>query len=265
MHTEFSMKITSRLLAAFAFLCTFSQLGASPLLFVNYNLNQTTFAQARAGSLGLEFDTIADFTSASALTGKSVVVMPGFSTYAHLLNQGSILHDFVQAGGYLWLNVAGSTCASDVAPGGVDFAQYTCGGTFNQAETIDDTAHPYIQGDFHPQAKQLASANFVNWNVTDLGHLTGLPGNATTITRNPLGATLAEYAYGQGWVVVSTLTYGWGDDGAKADPMDNMLLYAANQVRGDSSPAAVATPEPATMLFTGAGLLFGMTFVRRRK
>ncbi len=165
---------------------------------------------------------------------------------AHLLHQASILHDFVQAGGYLWLNVAGNGCATDFAPGGVDFAQYTCGGTFNQSETIVDTSHPYIHGNFHDQATQLTLADFVNWNVTDLGHLAGMPTGATSITQNPQGATLAEYAYGQGWVVVSTLTFGWGDQGAKAGPMDNMLLYAASQVRGHNSPGSIATPEPAT-------------------
>ena len=257
------MKIDSRLLAAFV--CAYTQLGATPLLFVNYNTAPTNFAQIRAGELGLEFDTIADFTTADALAGKSVIVMPGFSSYAHLLNQASILHDFVQAGGYLWLNVAGSSCATDFAPGGVDFAQYTCGGTFNQSETIVDTSHPYVQGNFHDQANQLTLADFINWNVTDLGHLAGIPAGATSITQNPQGSTLAEYAYGQGWVVVSTLTFGWGDQGAKAGPMDNMLLYAASQVRGHNSPGSIATPEPATMLLTAAGLLFGMTFVRRRR
>jgi len=259
------MKTNLRISTAFAFLCTCAQLGATPLLFVNYNTAQTNFAQARAGELGLEFETVADFTTADSLAGKSVIIMPGFSSYAHLLHQSAILHDFVQAGGYLWLNVAGTDCASDFAPGGTDFKQYTCGGTFNEAETIVDTSHPYIQGSFHNQANQLTPADFVNWNVTDLGHLAGMPAGVTSITQNAQGATLAEYAYGQGWVIVSTLTFGWGVAGAKAGPMDNMLLYAASQVRGHHSPGAIATPEPASMLLTAAGLLFGITFVRRRR
>ena len=77
-------------------------------------------------------------------------------------------------------------------------------------------------------------------------------------------ATLAEYSYGQGWVVLSTLTYGWGDAGAKGAPLNNMLYYAANQIRG-SEAASVATPEPASMLLTAGGLLLGCTFLRRRR
>jgi hypothetical protein len=256
------MKITSRSLAAFAFLCSFTQLGAAPLLFVNYNSNN--FGQTRAAELGLDFQTIGDFTSVSQLAGKSVVIMPGTTNYANLLSQTSILHDFVQSGGYLWLNIAGGTCVSDFAPGGVDFAQYTCGGTYNQSETVANSSHPYIQGSFHPNATQLTEGDFSNWNVTDLGHLVGLPGNAAVITQNPQGATLAEYSYGQGWVVLSTLTYGWGDAGAKGAPLNNMLYYAANQIRG-SEAASVATPEPASMLLTAGGLLLGCTFLRRRR
>lgn len=266
------MKNTSRLLAAFAFVCTFTQLDATPLLFLNYNSNN--FGQTRASQLGLAFDTIGDFTSAAQLAGKSVVVMPGTTNYTSLLAQVSILDEFVQSGGYLWLNIAGSTCASDFAPGGVDFLQYTCGGTYNNSETIVDVSHPYILGNFHENAQQLTPADFVNWNVTDLGHLAGLPGNAKKITENPQGATLAEYSYGQGWIVVSTLTYGWGEAGAKGAALDNMLYYAANQIRGSEEangpgpgpgPIPVATPEPASMLITLSGLLFGSTFLRRRR
>jgi hypothetical protein len=259
------MKILSRFITAFAFVSSVTSLSATPLLFVNYNPPMTQSAQTRAATLGLEYDTIADFTSVSNLAGRSVVIMPGFSNYANLLNQTTILRDFVQAGGYLWINVAGGGCADDFAPGGVDFLQYSCGGSYNQSEALVNPAHAYVQGTFNPKAKPLTAADFMNWNVTDLGHLSGLPSNATIITQNPNGATLAEYAYGQGWVVVSTLTYGWGDGGAKGAPMDNMLLYAASQMRSAAAaPVEAATPEPASLLFTASGLLFGLSKLHRR-
>jgi hypothetical protein len=258
------MKLTARLLAASAFVCSAMQVGATPLLFVNYNAPQTTFAQTRAGNLGLSYSTVADFTSVNDLAGKSVVIMPGFSTYAYLLNQATILRDFVQGGGYLWINVAGSGCANDFAPGGVDFLQYSCGGSYNQSEIIVNPAHAYLQGTFDAKAKPLTAADFSTWNVTDLGHLSDLPVNANVITRNAEGATLAEYQYGQGWVVLSTLTYGWGDNGARGNAADNMLLYAADQVRG-SSVVESATPEPATLLFTGSAMLLGLGFISRRR
>lgn len=257
------MRISARLLAAFVFLCSLTNLSATPLLFVNYNSAMTQFGQTRAGALGLEYETLADFTSVSDLTGRSVIIMPGFSNYANLLTQTHILRNFVEAGGYLWINVAGGGCANDFAPGGVDFVQYSCGSSYNQSEALVNPAHAYLQGTFNPKAKPLTAADFMNWNVTDLGHLSGLPSNAATITQNPNGATLAEYAYGQGWVVVSTLTYGWGDNGAKGAPMDNMLLYAADQVRGSAEPVEAETPEPANLLFTASALLFGLTKLRR--
>ncbi len=259
------MKTTSRLLAALSFVCSVSQIGATPLLFVNYNTTQNTFGQNRAAALGLSYSTVADFTSVSELAGKSVVIMPGFTNYSNLLNQANILRDFVQAGGYLWINVAGSGCASDFGPGGVDFLQYSCGGSFNQSETIVNPAHPYLTGTFDSKAKALSAADLSNWNVVDLGHLSGLPVNATSITQNPQGATLAEYSYGQGWVVLSTLTYGWGDGGAKGAPLDNMLLYAADQVRGSAAPEVASTPEPSNMLAGSSALLFGLTWLRRRR
>jgi hypothetical protein len=259
------MKINSRLLAAFAFVCSVTQISATPLLFVNYNAPQTTYAQGRAGALGLTYDTVAGFTSVADLAGKSVVIMPGFSTYSYLLNDATILRDFVQAGGYLWINVAGAGCATDFGPGGVDFMQYTCGGAYNQSEIIVNPTHPYLQGSFDAKAQTLTAADFMNWNVTDLGHLSGLPANATSLMHNAQGSTLAEYSYGQGWVVLSTMTFGWGDAGAKGVPTDNMLLYAADQVRGSAVASVSDTPEPANLLLTAGSMLFGLTWLGRRR
>ena len=260
------MTISLRLAGALLFLSSIHTLSATPLLFVNYNPAQTQFAQTRAEALGLSYSTIADYTSASQLAGKSVVVMPGFSSYSSLLSQVSILSDFVRAGGYLWLNVAGGGCATDFAPGGVDFLQYSCGGSYNQSEQIVNPAHAYVQGSFDPRAKQLTAADFMNWNVVDLGHVSGLPANPTVITANPQGATLAEYSYGQGWVVVSTLTYGWGDNGARGNPMDNMLLYAAGQIRSQGAPggSGVDAPEPGTLLLMFSAVLYSATMLRKR-
>ena len=51
---------------------------------MNYNPSQTDFAQGRAEALGLSYERIADFTSAEQLEGKSVVIMPGFTSYGSL-------------------------------------------------------------------------------------------------------------------------------------------------------------------------------------
>ena len=263
------MKLTLRRMAAIIVLSAWSSLNATPLLLMNYNPTQTDFAQGRAEALGLSYERIADFTSADQLKGKSVVIMPGFTSYASLLTQTGILSQFVQEGGYLWINVAGTNCATAVAPGGVNYMHDTCGGTQNQSEIVVNPAHPYIDGSFDASAHQLSAGDFMNWNVTDIGHLGNLPVNATTITRNNDGSTLAEYSFGKGWVVVSTLTYGWGPSGgARGVPVDNMLLYAANQVRLDAAPGPdapeTATPEPGSLILSAGAVLLGLTrFIRR--
>jgi hypothetical protein len=264
------MKLNLWQISTAFFIFSVSGLSAAPLLLVNYNMTQTNFAESRAEALGLTYQRVADFTSPEQLKGKSVVIMPGFLSYANLLNQSSILSEFVQEGGYLWINVAGTSCAADVAPGGVDYAHDTCGGAQNQSETIVDSGHAYISGSFDARANQLSAADFMNWNVTDIGHVAALPANATVITRNAQGPTLAEYSFGQGWVVVSTLTYGWGPSGgARGVPVDNMLLYAANQARSAVAADPVVTPETATpepgSLFLSAGaMLLGVSRLIRR-
>jgi hypothetical protein len=78
--------------------------------------------------------------------------------------------------------------ANDFAPGGVDFLQYSCGGSYNQSESLVNPAHADVEGTFNPRAKALTAADFVNWNVTDLGQLSGLPWNAKS---DPLRRPLA--------------------------------------------------------------------------
>jgi hypothetical protein len=74
------MKLTLQRMAAIIFLCSCSRLSATPLLLRNYNPSQTDFAESRAEALGLSYERIADFTSADQLKGKSVVIMPGFTS-----------------------------------------------------------------------------------------------------------------------------------------------------------------------------------------
>jgi hypothetical protein len=151
--------IPSRLITAFVFVCSLTS-SATPLLFVNYNPRMTQSAQTRAAALGLEYDTIADFTSVSNLAGRSVVIMPGFSNYANLLDQTTIVRGFVHSGEYLRINVEGDGCADDFAPGGVDSVQYSCGSSYNESESLVNPAHAYLQGSFNPKAKPLTAADF---------------------------------------------------------------------------------------------------------
>ncbi|HYP06499.1 MAG TPA: hypothetical protein VER03_09760 [Bryobacteraceae bacterium] len=233
---------------------------AAPLLIVNYSKEPTEFASARAGQLALDHSVITDFI-APQLTGKSVLIMPGMSSYQLLMTSKPILTEFVENGGYLWLNLAGSGgCAPDAAPGGVSFVAWNCNSAPHDQETIASPTHSYFTGAFSPAAKPLTAADFANWQTTDAGHLDNIPANAKVLLSNAKGPALVEYGVGKGWVVVSTLTYGWATGGARGAALDNMLLYAAAQVRdsaapmGPPPPEAGAVPEPGGLLLSATGV-----------
>jgi hypothetical protein len=252
-----------RLIAAFILACAVNKTSAAPLLFLNYNPVQTAIAQNRAAALGLSYVTLADFNGMADLSGRSVIIMPGPNSYTY---QADLLRDYIQGGGYAWINVAGPNCSTDFAPGGVDYLHYSCGGSVNQSESIVNPTQSFIQGNFDPQAKALDASDFLNWNATDLGHLSQLPVGTSIFTQNAQGPTLAQYSFGAGSVVVSTLTFGWGENGAHGDALDNMLLFAAGQVRDTSTSLEnVSTPEPSSIMFTVSGLLFGVTLLRRKR
>ena len=107
---------------------------------------------------------MADFNGMADLSGRSVIIMPGPNSYTY---QAGLLRDYIQAGGYAWINVAGPNCSTDFAPGGVDYVHYSCGGSVNQSESIVNPTHSFIQGNFDSQAKALDASDFLNWNATD--------------------------------------------------------------------------------------------------
>ena len=256
-----------RRIAATTFLCIGTALYGTPLLFINHSAEPTEFARTRANTLALPNEVVVNFTLAS-LEGKSVVIMPGISSYEPLMLNKPLLTEFVHGGGYLWVNLAGSQCAPDSVPGGAGSEQWNCGSMYHNEETIVDPNHPYFKGGFDPKAVQLTAASFVDWMSTDGGHVIGAPANATALLRNTRGASLVEYAFGQGWVVVSTLGYGWAGGGARGAALDNMLLYASNQVRGSQAevvppPTPAGIPEPSTfVLFATGGVLWACARLR---
>ena len=106
-----------------------------------------------------------------------------------------------------------------------------------------------------PGGTLLVAADFLNWGATDYGVLTGLVPGATTILSNSDGASFVEFLWGSGTVLVNTLSYGWGTNGATLAPLDNLINYA--------SSTSVSVPEPSTLALFGIGLV-GLTLTRRR-
>jgi hypothetical protein len=96
----------------------------------------------------------------------------------------------------------------------------------------------------------LSRGTFGNWLPTDYGILLGLPEDATILLANTDGPSLAEYKWGKGKVLVSTL--GFGRPGAPdrvGAPWNNLLLYAgrwqASSSGGGSSTPGGDTPPPS--------------------
>jgi hypothetical protein len=262
------MKSPARWIAAITLLCSGSAMDASPLLFINYSSAATMFADARAGQLALSHSVLAAFAP-SQLAGKSVVVMPGMDSYSSLLADHAVLDEFVNDGGYLWINLSGPACLPNSVPGGAGFAGYLCESPSHDTETIVAPNHEYFTGAYDTSAHVLTASDMNNWNSSDSGHVVGAPSNATILLTNVDGPSLVEYSYGKGWVVVSTLTYAFGGGGARTAALDNMLLYAAGQRRGSASSipeSESGVPETSTaFLFATGGVCFGLAKLLRRR
>ena len=126
---------------------------------------------------------------------------------------------YVNGGGVLVVNIANNIGSqSDIAPGGVDYDR----SFLHESESILAPGHPYITGDGYG-GSTLAESDFNSWSSTDHGILTALPLNATVILQSSDGPSLVEYAFGNGRVLVSTLTYGWAGPEA---PHANLIEYA---------------------------------------
>ncbi|UCF33089.1 MAG: PEP-CTERM sorting domain-containing protein [Phycisphaerales bacterium] len=214
---------------------------------------------ARAQSLGHDvteewLEAIEQMSQAELAPYGVVFVSPRLSTQAFntlrsAVADGGSLQQYVASGGILVLNVAANAGnQNDVAPGGVD---YQATGP-HDVETFLTPGHPYITGAGYG-GYSLVESDFDYWGHTDHGHLTSLPGGATSIIGNVDGVSLAHFEYGSGDVLVGTLTIGWAEGGeARGKAQYNMIQYAAALV-----------PEPSTIGLLTVGLL--ILTKRRRK
>jgi hypothetical protein len=180
------------------------------------------------------------------LTYKVIYVAPGlgeadYVSLKQLVASGGAIEQFVSLGGVAVINVAGLLGdQTDIAPGGVGFSSLAQ----HDTQQIQLTAHPYITGAGYA-GEALVNGDFVNWLPTDYGTLTNLPPGATVVLTNRDGPTWAEYRYGDGRVIVTTLTYCWEDhplsQGAAAR---NLLRYSQFYTGSALTPGPTVTPTP---------------------
>jgi hypothetical protein len=151
---------------------------------------------------------------------------------------GGLIEQFVSLGGVAVLNVAGSLGDQlNIAPGGVGFSSVAQ----HVSEQILTAQHPYITGATFGGAA-LDTGDFANWQPTDYGTLTNLPGNAAVLLTNNDGPSLAEYQYGDGRIIVSTLAYCWQDKPAtQGDAARNLLQYSRFYTGSALTPGPTVT------------------------
>lgn len=162
-----------------------------------------------------------------------------------LVAPGGMIERFVADGGVAVIHAGGRfNDQSSVAPGGVGFARVAS----HDAETIVTREHPYFTGEGFGGVP-LSETNFDAWGNTDEGVLTNLPANATILLRNSDGPSMAEYVYGNGRVIVSTLAFCWdGRPRSTGAATINLLRYAPFFQESALTPAptvtATGTPTP---------------------
>lgn len=149
---------------------------------------------------------------------------PDWSDYSSLKNNMANLQEYVDAGGVVVINIAGTIGSmTDIDPAGTDYDR----GDVHSVETINDPHHAYITGKPYG-GTQLTESDFSDWYWSDVGFVYDYPDNAEAVLSNVDGTTWIHYTYGSGDVVTTTLTYGWGSKGAKEAPLDNLIKYAVN-------------------------------------
>jgi hypothetical protein len=205
-----------------------------------FNLSQT---------LGLSngskpFQTLASSDPVELRNQYQVVYIPpglGATNYAwlqQLVLPGRFIEQFVSLGGVAVINAGGLVGDQlNIAPGGVGFSAVAQ----HDYEDISAPDHLYLAG-IPFGGNVLGPKDFSSWGPTDLGVLTNLPDDATIVLNNSDGPSWAEYQYGAGRVIVTTLTYCWDTEpNSQMAAASNLLLYSRFYSGFATTPAPTVT------------------------
>jgi hypothetical protein len=173
-----------------------------------------------------------------------VYVAPALSAADYLALQqlvapGGFIEQFVSLGGVAVIHAAGIFGdQTAIAPGGVNFRR----NARHNTEMIQLPEHPYFTG-LGYAGTPLDSSDFDNWSPgTDEGILENLPPGASILLENADGPSLAEYGYGDGRVIVSSLSYCWiGRPNSDGVATRNLLRYSSFFQGAANTPAPTFT------------------------
>jgi hypothetical protein len=189
-------------------------------------------------------------------------VAPGLSQsdyeFLRALSQPSgFLERFVALGGVAVIHFSGDGVFEEfLAPfsGGGTGIGYR-GTASHDRERITLTTHPFASGVGYG-GERLNAADFDDWNNTDDGFISGLeslPEAPAIVLRNDIGPTWAEYEYGAGRVIVTTINFCIpGSPPTMGRPLENLIRYAPFFNGLAQTPGLTATPT-ATPTATETG------------
>lgn len=202
------------------------------------------FALNLSGGTRLFANLVVDDPVQARTLRKVVYVAEGMSTTEYeqlqtMVKPGGFIERFVGSGGVAVLHLAGN--AGDqtaVAPGGVGFTSEAQ----RNEQFIEAPDHPYFLGDGF-SGRALSVSDFANWGASSYGILVGLPETATILLSSVDGPTMAEYVYGDGRVIVSSLGICWtGHPLSDGPAMENLLRYSTFYEGSAQTPAPTLTP-----------------------
>ncbi len=192
-----------------------------------------------------------------------VYVAPGLSEgdygfLREITRPNGFLERFAFFGGVAVIHLSGDGVFEDaLAPfPGVGAGIGYRGTASHNRERIALSSHPFVTGIGYG-GKPLAAADFDQWGNTDDGFINGLenlPEPASIVLRNDIGASWAEYEYGAGRVIVTTVNFCMpGSPASMAQPLENLIRYAPFFNGLAQTPGLTVTPT-ATPTPTETGL-----------
>ncbi len=212
-------------------------------LIMDHGLNKSSFSGYVTHTTSES--AFASMTISQLTANKVIYFEPSWSSYGNLTANMTNLASYVNQGGVAVINIAGNIGdGTNIDPLGTDYSR-----TFaHESETINLPSQSYITGTPYG-GTALNTSMFNSWSSTDHGTLYSYPASAEVVLSNAHGASWIKYRYGNGYVILTTLTYRWGNSpNATCDNLTKYAMYLAN-----NAGASWLSGSPLTNTVTPAG------------